>query len=504
MKVEPGKIRESFRLQKKTSFFIIVALLFLLSGCAKDHSPIEVIRSQIVEPEDSDSKSNPENQTFSDFEKVIPVESYQIQVLEPLQIEVASNEDFIDTWMETLPGATLSTDGQYLNWIPKNHQSGIYRVQSRKVIKKISVAPRDLSETIGPPQGYEDGDVGYIFIHGRGEEDLCKDDDELDFYWYGTPDLLAPVRKFQNILCYDGRDSVKEIAPRVARQILEADCGAYDRCITVTHSMGDMILEHILIHAEIEYRKTTPFADHHPIYAEVKNRILYNIAIGSAANGSKVANILENPKDHAFGQRVVGRIADVFGADNAASEDLQIKRATQILAPHSRDVGIPFYMVAGYSEKRVNSAGDLGLLAIGLGASKRVFNEDTQYALLDGVTSFRSRSDGAVAFRSSCGIASNNENDGPGTNASKTEQFTYCFQAKKKTNHYPWFVTNLNHSLVKVDHKNCDSGSNPCLNRFYSASNPQGIVDPNFRETSPPRVIRRILSSRKTDPIIVD
>ena len=497
----PFRKARPVRAQGKLLLFGLVITAIVLSSCAKDTSPIIVKRNS---SETEEVVDNQESRFSSEFKNSKLIEKYSVSVLETVRIRVDSNSDFIDSWKEILPGSVISSDGRFLNWIPKNGEEGVYEVQNDQVIKSLIVSPIDFSESVGPPQGYVDGDVGFIFIHGRGDLDLCKDDDELDFYWLNTPRILAPNLNNRNVVCYDGRDSVEELAPQVAQQILEARCGFYDRCITVTHSMGDMILEHILIHADKEYSEQSAFAKHQVLYKQVKDRILYNIAIGSAANGSKVANILENPKDHAFGQRVVGRIADVFGADNDSSEDLQIKRATGVLAPHSRDVGIPFYMVAGYSEKRVNSTGDLSLLAIGLGASKEVFNEDTQYALLDGVASFHSRSDGAVGFRSSCGIASKHENDGPGTNASKSDQWSYCFHAPKKKNHFAWFVTNLNHSLVKVDHRGCDSNSNPCRYRFYHERKMAGEVDAQFDEMSPPRVIRKILMSRVKDYLLLD
>jgi len=370
---------------------------------------------------------------------------------------------------------------QTLRWIPARGQVGevsvTFQIAGQPHIISFRIEPiADAVLKEGPLDLYDDGDLGMIFIHGRVDADLCANRTALWDYWDGGVDGVDPVGGDRTLACYDGRARVDVVAVQVAQQIVAARCGHFNRCVAVTHSMGGLILEYILTHA-----RPAPAGEddpslfaHHALFTEAKARLLFSIAIASAAGGSKVAAMVVEPSNFPDATRVVGEIASIFGAVTGATTSLVPERAAQ-LAPLDVDPGLPIFMVAGFSDEIIITDSSLvgnwwEMLTSDDGED--YFNGDTGYASLDMLAAFSSRSDGIVAFRSACGIASASINDGPGRRASLEEQAAYCMEAPKKPQHYVWLAANQNHSHIATMGRDCSRIG--C--RIYRAS-PDGKLE---------------------------
>lgn len=360
-------------------------------------------------------------------------------------------------------GAVFDGATGTLRWVPAIGQTGAHRLTLSlgNLQGAITFRIGPIDEAVlreGPLDLYRDGDLGMIFIHGRTDADLCADQGALWRYWDGGVDGVDPLGRNRTLACYDGRAAVEGVAVKVAQQILAAPCGLFARCVAVTHSMGGLVLEHILTHA----RPAEPGEDaslflHHQLFAQAKERLLFSIALASAAGGSKVAAIVLDPQSFPAEKKFAGQIASLFGADTGATASLVPARAAQ-LAPLDADPGLPIFMVVGFSKQIMSTdpstLGDWWAMLTGDDAAD-YFNGDKGYASLDMLAAFSSRSDGVVAFRSACGIANASVSDGPGRNASLERHFSYCSEAAKKPRHYVWLAANQNHSHIATMGRDC-------------------------------------------------
>ena len=367
-------------------------------------------------------------------------------------------EEGASLFLEALPpGAVFDGSTSRLLWIPQRGQAGEYVFYSVEQSPqgagrrphRLSVVPiSDARLRSGPPAGYADDEVGLIFVHGKGSQDNCADTDLLHDYWRRFDETVAPDAALRKLVCYNGRHAVATDAPKVARQILSANCGRANKCIIVTHSMGGLMINHMFTHAR-PARSGDPepamFAEH-ALYQQVRERTLFVISVASAAGGSKAADIVADGDSHSWGQEAVGALYDWFDPSTPAADNLVIRYATRVAAPLDADPGVPFFMVATYLDRVVER--------VLSGSVRWVFDWlDGDVAAqgltaLDAVVNFSSRSDGLVSFRSSCGVASDNDKDGPGHNADLRRHFDYCYRAPKKPNHFVWFASNVDHAAV--------------------------------------------------------
>ncbi len=416
--------------------------------------------------------------------------SYTLTELAPYSAQ------FTNVSIASLPqGAIWNAQAGTLYWLPQRGQAGSYTIS---VTIGSSTTPTSINLTVnpaanlqqGPPNIYRDGTVGFVFVHGLSSENYCINQTELANYWGLTPEILSPRADLRTLSCYDGTRAVEQSALIVAQQILGASCGPYGKCIVVAHSMGNLIMEYILTH-DRQALGTDPepalFANA-SLFAQVKKKLLFVISLASAAGGSKVATILNDPNRASVLQSVAGELAGFLGQNTPATQSLTIQRASNVLAPFNADPGIPFFMVAGYTTKTSNEA---GLIDVILGQiPQTVYNGDDRYAKLDPVVRFSSRSDGMVDFRSACGLASDAENAGPGYPAALGHHLNYCSQSQRKPNHFLWFVTNLNHGLITAPYSGCYNSSNPCMSWFTDATGTLLQFDGNFLAKSSVEVIR--------------
>jgi len=371
-----------------------------------------------------------------------------------------SNEDYKD-WLPE--GATIDKSSERLYWLPKLGQvgkyAGVVNLNGRYQNVVLEIANADFNK--GPAKNYRDGDVGYILVHGKGVN-YCEDQDALDDYWRASKKTIAPDSKYLKVVCYDGTKAVADTAAGVAEQIKEANCGRFNKCIVITHSMGGLLMEHMLIHTR-KKRDSDPeptYFDNKLLYKEAKDRVLFVVSIASAAGGSKASELLLDPDSQSLIQSLIGKISGFFEDKNDAAENLLVLKASTIVAPITEDPGVPFFMVPGFSKELVDALGDV------LGTSSEnpfdVFNDDREIAALDRAVEYSSRSDGLVSFRSACGIADSDVDAGPGWDADLERQFEYCFEAPKKPNHFVWFLSNLNHSQNRWATSACAEGGNEC------------------------------------------
>lgn len=384
-------------------------------------------------------------------------------------------------------GARWDAIKQTLFWIPQKGQAGTYAVRTSggALLATLNVSPATGLQQ-GPPVRYHDGDIGFVYVHGLSPSNYCLKPQELVNYWGLTPALLSPHADLRTLSCYDGTRPVEESAIFVAQQILTAPCGPYGKCVVVAHSMGNLILEYILTHArpaQVGDPEPLLFASH-ALFAQVKAKLLFVISVASAAGGSKVASILNNSGGQDLLQTLAGTLFSLSGDKTPATLSLTTQRATTILAPVTADPGIPFFMVAGYTTQTTEEAG--GVLS---SVPQTVYNADSRYAAIDSVVRFNARSDGMVDFRSACGVASLNEGDGPGYSAPLVYHFLYCQSAPRKPNHYLWFLSNLNHSLIAAPWSGCANAQNPCISWFPDATGALKY-DPTFYAKSSIEVIR--------------
>jgi hypothetical protein len=195
-------------------------------------------------------------------------------------------------------------------------------------------------------------------------------------------------------------------------------------------------------------------------FQQAKSRVLMVISLSSAAGGTKVADYLENPSNQ--GLITISNLVNTMHLNTAAYQDLTVQNSTHTYAPFNLDPGVPFFMVAGFSPVLFGAIG---------AAPTQIFNGDLDLPLVDSVVQPGSRGDGLVDFRSACGVASDDNNNGPGYTASLAQQFQYCATAPKKPNHFAWFAINLNHYLTAGSNGQCLNSVNPCQTFVYQNGN---------------------------------
>jgi hypothetical protein len=437
----------------------------------------------------------------------LPVVLYSAQISELQSVTVKLDGQGALTFPEGLPEGALYDEGaRRINWIPRQGQAGDYKVHvlelgQEKGYVNLSVGANSaqLLRDGGPPFLYQDGEVGYVFIHGAGETDRCADSADLAAYWGDGPSIIAPDPATRYVACYDSRSAVADVAQSVAQQILNANCGRYNKCIIITHSMGGLMMEHMFLHIR-EPQATDPEPNMYlprATYKAVRDRTLFVISLSSAAGGSPSASIVNNSGPTNLDQKVVGAISRFIGLNRDSTRNLVVTYASDVVAPYTEDPGVPFFMVATFSEKTlVEENGFLGsLVNVAIDSVPQiVFNGDREMAITDTLTSFQSRSDGLVDFRSSCGIASDNETDGPGRSVSLDEHFRYCWQSTKKANHFVWFLANVNHSLVTSNYQGCTNSQVPCVALFSDPANATFKMNTLFTGWSAVQVIRNRLT----------
>ncbi|HEY8271527.1 MAG TPA: hypothetical protein VIG33_11620 [Pseudobdellovibrionaceae bacterium] len=399
--------------------------------------------------------------------------------LQPYSYKFSGSETV--SFQDALPaGAFYDSDTRTLYWIPTKGQRGDYNLGVKEGgVDKFRIAFHVLAlddyklRYGGPPFHYQDGDVGYIFVHGVQDTDLCIDRSKLEQYWGGTPQTIAPDSNDRSLACYDGRKAVAAVAESVAHQIMDAKCGFYKKCIIITHSMGGLLMEHMFLHIRppVAIDPVQSWFDQRELYKAVREKTLFVISLASAAGGSKTADLV-NGNAGTVSQDVIGALSRWMGANMDSTNNLMVAYASRVVAPMTEDPGVPFFMVPGFTTKTLYEArGFFGSIWDTLinSVPDTVFNGDGDLTFVDGVTEFPSRSDGVVDLRSSCGIASDDYNNGVGDKASLDDNLHYCWGAPKKANHYLWFAVNLNHSLITrpaAEVSECFSQENPCVPRF--------------------------------------
>ncbi len=450
--------------------FLSMIVIFCFQNCngIVKLQPLEAAKISTGQPVATGSPDPESDDEDDPTSRVLP--AVQMKALSVANLELPA--ELATAQLQKAPEGVALQNGRLI-WWPRSAQAGTHSIEL-KVAEKIwtlslLVEPLEGQDQMaGPPKGFSDEDVGYIFIHGKSEMDLCNGG-LARAYWAGGDAIIAPIAALRTVTCYDGRNDVATEAAKITQQILAAPCGKLNRCIIVTHSMGGLMIEHILTHTRAaaasdppEYRK---HYDSNVAYSKVKDRIAFVISLASAAGGSKVADMVENPTTYSLDQSSMGAISRIFGARSGSTNNLVPKFAVNVAAPMTANPGVPIYLVAGYSRQLLDIGGLVGGPSDWLGITdpdKRVFNADVSYGYLDYMTGFSSRSDGVVSFRSSCGIASDRMDDGPGWDKELSLQFNYCYSATKKPNHFVWFAINLNHSLIQINTSKCTNSDNPC------------------------------------------
>ncbi len=401
--------------------------------------------------------------------------------------------------IKNLPkGAIYQETDQTIYFIPQKGQRGKYEIEieGNETLEwelEVTAVAEETLQKKGPTESYSDGDIGYIFLHGKTMSNLCESKEGAEAYWLKADEVLAPDETNRTLICYDGTKKVSETVKSVAEQMEKASCGLYGRCIVVTHSMGGLMLEHMLIYAGKGEGLDEDLKGHEALYQKVKDKILMVISIASAAGGSKTADVaLELSKDP---DSLIGQFYDLEAGSN---QSLRVNHATTVLAPVNQDPGVPFFMVAGYSENIKEGSGDVlgsifDSLAGGDETEEKPFNGSTMYSTLDQMTGFTSRSDGAVAFRSSCGTTSSSADDGPKRDAEISEHLKYCYAEAKKPNHYVLFLSDLNHDLIIQD-IDCKETKNRCQVLFPDEEQKTFTPSPTYTGQNTIQVIRKLIA----------
>ncbi len=419
--------------------------------------------------------------------------------MQPVDLQFLS--DYNINKLTLPPGSDFDSSLHKFLWLTKAGQAGNYVVEfaasgNRTVRIPMTITPISPDQIAkGPTDGFQDGDVGYVFVHGAGDLDRCSNARDLAAYWQLSPSLIGRAAGSSTLACYDSRSRAEDVAAGVAKQILNANCGRFNKCIVITHSMGGLVIEHMFTHT-----RAAASSDMEPalfknaeLYQQVKDRTLSVISLASAAGGSRVADIVIDPGNKAVFQTIVGTVSQWFGSDNGSTKSVTTRRASDTLAPFGWDPGVPIYMVPGYTVRTVGEQDDAvaGFLNSIIGnISLNVYQGDSDLAKLDTIVQFDSRPDGLVDFRSSCGIASDNPHDGPGYSASLAIQLSYCFNAKHKPNHYVWFLSNLNHYLISTKWNDCHNSKNPCTIRDPDAANQTFSLNSSYKYLSAVEAIR--------------
>lgn len=428
---------------------------------------------------------------------------------QPITVNVAAPERLTASPLPT--GAIYDAVTGTFRWLPKPGQAGSHAVSftnasGRAVLTLNLQITAATAIAAGPADGARDGDVGYVFIHGMGDVDRCADAGDLAAYWGAGPATIARGSA-RTLACYDGRIGAENAAPAVARQILDADCGRFDRCVLVVHSMGALVAEFILTHdrpARANDPEPALFANHE-LYARAKARTLSVISIASAAGGSRVADILRNQGSAGTVASFMASFARRLEMNTESTRSLTTARATGVLAPWTADPGVPIYMIATYSPTLAWEWDDVfgGFFGALIGnIPVNVFQGDEYLTGLDGIIQTKARSDGLVDFRSGCGLASINSDDGPGYRATLGQQLAYCAQGYKKANHHLWFASNLNHYLAPVDWAGCANPTAPCRVHDYSPSTKSFSANPAYDGMSAVRVARAKLDANRPAEVV--
>lgn len=336
---------------------------------------------------------------------------------------------------------------------------------------------------LGPPRSYRDGDVGYIYIHGMSMINHCTKDEKAWSVWRGTADIVSPDEKTRSAVCYDGRDRVDQQAAAVAQQMINAPCGRFNRCILIAHSMGGLMIEYILLHAD---ESSHPNPTERELFRRVREKTLFVVELGSASGGAEVANVVKYPEQYPKLKHLMGKIGKLVPSREAVNV-LALDFATQIGAPLQGDPQVPVFMVPGYSRKNL-------LSRTYQYNSDNAFNGNLELAALDRSMGLNARSDGLVSFRSACGIASADETDGPGYKASLNAQLDYCFFSPKKPQHYVWFSMDLNHYAISSPFPKCKNEPTSCQAHTLDV-NGQIIERADFQGMDSVNVIRYFLAN---------
>lgn len=451
-----------------------------------------------------DGSSNGESLASTDTPPVdpLPIETQEKVITasetQPIAMTIDSREVLTPNALPS--GAMYNASTGIFRWLPKTGQAGPqtvdFKTSSGAIAFRLKLQINSLGPTAlatGPTDGSQDGDVGFVFIHGLGEVDRCADSADLAAYWGSSPTVIGRSSK-STVLCYDGRSSVETVAPQIARKILDSDCGRYNRCVLVTHSMGGLVAEFIMTHARAA-KSTDPepglFANA-VLFAQVKTRTLSIISLASAAGGSKVADMATNAPSTTF-STIISQVTNWMGRETDSVRSVVVSRATTVLAPINEDPEVPVYMVPGFSsvtawEWDKYTGGLYGTLFGSIPAN--VFQSEPSLTALDGVMQTTARFDGLVDFRSACGNRSGNSGDGPGYGASVATQLLYCAQAAKKPNHFVWFASNLNHYWIATDWAACSNPQSPCLNYEMNQTTQTLNLNANRNGMSAVRVAR--------------
>ncbi len=488
---------------KKVLILCLTAIPILFSACGR----LEVQKSaSLEEPSMTSDPLYSSSTTLASADLVVRSMAAE---LFPMDLRLNADFKISSSQVLSLPeGAVFDFKTRHLLWIPKTGQAGEHVAQiqffgesGETAIVEARITVNTTPLTAGPPATYRDGDVGYIFIHGKTDENLCHDSTGLKRYWRHGDDVIAPDKENRLLACYDGRQDVVSESKKVAQQILNAKCGRFNRCIVVAHSMGGLMIEHILTHTRNPVatdRYPEWFSERRDLFQKVKDRTLMVVSLASAAGGSKVADIVINPSRQNISNQAIGIVARAFGEKNDAAKNLVPDFSSTYVAPMNEDPEVPFFMVAGFSKKILKGTYDYAKAITGNlffdkhGDKKKYFNGDIDYMRLDRIAEFGSRSDGLVSFRSACGVRSRSDANGPGYDDSMQSQLDYCFKAPKKPNHYPWFTINLNHSLITGPTSACHYTANTCDPQF-----PQG-PRAGFRGLSAAETVRRLLTGSLT------
>lgn len=408
-----------------------------------------------------------------DSPAAIPEKTLSFSETEPIEISISGPA----LSPAALPEGALY-DGRVLRWLPRVGQTGAYKIEFKNTLGEngfvlnLQVAARSPAVLArGPSDGAADGDVGFVFIHGMGSVDRCANAADLAAYWSGAPAVIGREAGSRTVACYDARASAESQAVKVAQQIVDANCGKFNRCILITHSMGGLVTEFIMTHDRpAKTGEAEPgLFDHAELFKKAKMKTLAVISLASAAGGSRVADALESSNSSSIAS-FVGGVARWIGSGTQSAHSVTVARANA-LVPIDADPGVPFYMVAGYS---VKSAWEWDPWFGGLWSAvddipMTVFQGDQELMGLDSVIQPSTRWDGLVDFRSACGVRSSDSRFGPGYSAGTDLSFNFCATAAHKPNHFPWLISNLNHYLIAMPWTGC-AGENPCETREYNPS----------------------------------
>lgn len=423
--------------------FVLSSCLSILAACGEHQGGATAGRLE-------------KNPVFENKGSHLPlIQTLTLQSLVPRKIQLPVGVNLIDEgWPQ---GLRYDAENHIISWLPQQNQAGAYELKLSQeqrdgvLVLEVEAQPEETLR-LGPPRSYRDGDVGYIYVHGMSMTNYCATDEKGWKAWRAAADIVSPDENTRSAVCYDGRGRVDQQAAAVAQQIIDAPCGAFNRCIMIAHSMGGLMIEYILLHAD---ESSHPDAAERELFRRVREKILFVVELGSASGGAEVANVVKYPERYPKLKHLMGSIGKLVPSRDAI-DVLALDFATQIGAPLNGNPQVPVFMVPGYSRKNLLSKTQKTIRADG------PFNGRLELAALDRSMALNSRSDGVVTFRSACGIASDDETAGPGYKASLNEQFEYCFLSPKKPQHHVWFSMDLNHYAIASPFSLCQSEPSSC------------------------------------------